>query len=471
MGRWGSAPRVALAATLAWALAFGTPPALAGDDGVLVVDGAGWGHGVGMAQDGAYWMGRAGADTLEILGRFYPGTRLARARGAMRVVLGGVGSGPAVLRFPAGGEVREGSAQPGFGVRVVPGGELPVTFDGARYHLGAIPAPASPNPLWAVPAPGGTVDVPAFGHRYRGLVEISGTGPGGVLHLVNRLPVEDYLRGMGEVRDPAWPPAALQAQAIAARTYALRAMAAGGQICADQRCQVYLGQDAEYPAMDQAVTATAGMVLTFDGTFASTVYSANAGGVSASREEGFGPAAAGPGHPYLKSTPYLTQDRHPWSVRVTLPVVAARLGYPGELDSVTVEVRGPSGRALALTLAGRAGLRTVTGKTFATALGLQSTLFQVAVERSRAETAPPGPPVLQVPPEEAAAGAELPVAPAAGVDAPTLVPVSSRFDAVGSRPRPVRRPWAWAGAALLLVPAGRWVALARRRPDQGARPA
>ena len=70
---------------------------------------------------------------------------------------------------------------------------------------------------------------------------------------VNQVNVETYLRGMGEVRNPSWPTASLRAQAIASRTYALRAMAANGELCDTQRCQVYIGSDAEYSAMDKAV--------------------------------------------------------------------------------------------------------------------------------------------------------------------------------------------------------------------------
>src|SRR3546814_3992146 len=60
-----------------------------------------------------------------------------------------------------------------------------------------------------------------------------------------------------------WPPAAVQAQTIAARTYALRAMSGGGEICDDARCQVYSGAGAESPGQDAAVAATARKVLAF----------------------------------------------------------------------------------------------------------------------------------------------------------------------------------------------------------------
>ena len=245
--------------------------------------------------------------------------------------------------------------------------------------------------------------MPALGRRYRGVLEVArlGASPPAV-RLVNQLDVEEYLRGMGEVLDPAWPPASLRAQAVAARTYALRAMAAAGEICADQRCQVYLGQQAEYPAMDRAVAETAGQVLTFDGKLASTVYSANAGGKTASREEGFGPAAAGSdaSFPYLRATPYGTDDFFPWSVRIALTTVAARLGYRGDVSSVNPARIGPSGRVLSVSVDGSEGSRAVSGVDFAAALGLRSTLFSLRLGTADGAPQVPSPSAIQLPPED-----------------------------------------------------------------------
>ena len=94
---------------------------------VLVVDGRGFGHGVGMAQDGALALGAGGATTEAILGHFYPGTRLATARGPVRVVVLVASDAETVVSFPAGGEVRsplEGRQSPGFPVSVAPGGSV-----------------------------------------------------------------------------------------------------------------------------------------------------------------------------------------------------------------------------------------------------------------------------------------------------------------------------------------------------------
>src|SRR5438477_7532420 len=104
---------------------------------VIVIDGRGWGHGVGMAQDGALWMGRAGSQTNQILGQFYPGTKIGKGSGAVRVsVLAPQASNEAVVTFPSGGEVRDalsGQQSTGFPVKIPAGGQARLRYDGARY--------------------------------------------------------------------------------------------------------------------------------------------------------------------------------------------------------------------------------------------------------------------------------------------------------------------------------------------------
>src|SRR5687768_16096226 len=109
---------------------------------VVVIDGRGFGHGVGMAQEGAFWMGAAGASTEQILGQFYPGAGIGRGRGPVRVPVLDAGAAPssAAVAFPDGGEIREvgsGPPSPGFPVRVAPGTQVRVAWDGARYRVDA----------------------------------------------------------------------------------------------------------------------------------------------------------------------------------------------------------------------------------------------------------------------------------------------------------------------------------------------
>lgn len=585
----------ALAATAPAAGAGSAPTAGALAPGrvpVLVVSGRGLGHGVGLAQDGAYWMGRDGASTGQILGQFYPGTALAQVSGRPQVdvVVGGASSAT-TLSFPQGGQVQVGQGGPqptGFPVQVAPGGAVTVSYANSTYTASAAgpqpvsyhqplpplpttpptttpptttppsstttttpprttttssgsppstgepgsttsttspsgghphtqpksgtttttgpggpntatspttgPGTASPGPranapLWGVPAGEGTVGVAGTDREYRGSLEVAGEGGSGFT-LINQVDVEDYLRGMGEVLDPAWAPASLQAQAIVERTYALRAMSTSGQLCDDQRCQVYLGAQVEYPAMDQAVAATAGQVLVYGGQLATTVFSANAGGVTATPEEGFG-SSSNAEYPYLRAAPYFTQDTDPFHLSVSLADVAARMGYPGQITGVAITERGPSGRALAVTLEGTAGPQTVPGLTFSDDLGLGSNL--ITVDQSSAAVAPraPPPPVAtQAPPNDAAAldaavAAPAPLPPPVPTSQPTTTepgPLPSLAAATGPTPlsssassRPNNKgnnnkgkgttPWELAALALLALAAGATsaLALARRR--------
>jgi len=403
-------------------------PARADGPGDVVLDGKGFGHGVGMSQDGAYAMARAGNSTEEILAAFYPGTSIGRGGGILSVSIDKPQPGFEVA-FPSGGQVRDalsGPQSPGFPVTVAAGGSVRLSSDGGVYHATPVagatpaalaptttappttappttvaPAPGSPattptttapavatpaappdpaeptttRALWAVPTGGSAVAVGGVG-SYRGAIEASPTGGG--LQLVDHLDVEQYLRGMGEIRDPGWPAAALRTQAIAARTYAVKALSAGQTLCSTDQCQVYLGQTAEYAAMDAAVAATRGQVLRYGGGLAEAVYSASGGGFSATPEEGFGGAQAN--EPYLRAAPYPTLDPQPWTLRSPLTVMAGQFGYAGTATGARVSRTGPSGRALEVTFDGDAGPLVVDGQRFFSVLKLRSTLFTLRVE-------------------------------------------------------------------------------------------
>src|SRR2546423_410725 len=103
---------------------------------VVVLDGQGFGHGVGLAQWGAKYMADAGASHEDILAKFYPGTELSTAQGTVRVAVYTSPDNRSTLSFPYGGEVRSspgGDQAAGFPIRVGPGGSVLVTYDGS-YH-------------------------------------------------------------------------------------------------------------------------------------------------------------------------------------------------------------------------------------------------------------------------------------------------------------------------------------------------
>lgn len=104
--------------------------------------------------------------------------------------------------------------------------------------------------------------------------------------LVNNVPLETYLRGVvpHEIGSGA-PYAAVEAQAIIARTYALRNLRRfaldGYELCADTHCQVYRGLSGTGKNADQAIAATQGRVLTYQNQLVDALYSSTTGGITA----------------------------------------------------------------------------------------------------------------------------------------------------------------------------------------------
>jgi SpoIID/LytB domain protein len=123
----------------------------------------------------------------------------------------------------------------------------------------------------------------------------------GTYTLVNEVPLETYLRGVVpyEIGTSA-PKAAMEAQAILARTYVLRNLRRFAiddyQLCADTHCQVYDGLNGVAPSTDQAIAATRGMVLTYQNQLVDALYSSTTGGVTAS----FSDVWNGEDRPYLR---------------------------------------------------------------------------------------------------------------------------------------------------------------------------
>jgi len=124
----------------------------------------------------------------------------------------------------------------------------------------------------------------------------------GTYTLVNKVPVETYLRGVvpHEIGAEA-PYGAVEAQTIIARTYALRNLrrfaADDYELCADTHCQVYKGLSGTVPLADKAIAATKGKVLTYNNELVDALYSSTTGGITAP----FGDVWNGAERPYLKA--------------------------------------------------------------------------------------------------------------------------------------------------------------------------
>jgi SpoIID/LytB domain protein len=347
----------------------------AGSGALFLVSGHGYGHGVGMGQWGAQGYALQGSTYEQILAAYYPGTTLGdTTTTSIRVLLA---AGRKTLTISA---KKPFTVEDGNGLdHTLPAGKT--TFGpGLKLAVDGGPKVALDQPLTFAPAAGSRL---TLGRTYRGQILVD--APGRKLRAINVLPLEQYLYGVVPAEMPSqWLPAALEAQAVAARSYALanRQAAAPFDVYADGRSQAYLGVSAETPAGRQAVDETAGQVLLYDGDVADTLFSSSTGGRTQSASDAFGP----PGRPYLVSVqdPYDTiSPYHAWGpVAVTARTLGHALRVPGRIVDATVK-RNSSRRVKKLQLtalaSGTERASSVPGAATASALGLRSTWFSVGV--------------------------------------------------------------------------------------------
>lgn len=135
--------------------------------------------------------------------------------------------------------------------------------------------------MYIVPA-GDGVATQIGGRSYRGIIEIK-MNSANRLTVINILNLEDYLRGVvpNEMSPSSFPQIeALKAQAVAARTYALKNLGQFGDydICATPVCQVYEGAATETALTDRAVIETTGEVALYKGDLINALYTSTCGG-------------------------------------------------------------------------------------------------------------------------------------------------------------------------------------------------
>src|SRR4051794_15630816 len=240
------------------------PTASAGT--LFLLDGRGWGHGVGMSQWGAEGAARHGWDYRRILAHYYTGTKLeAWHPKPVRVLLG-----------DGRGNARIGSAAP-FLVVDAKGRKLrfPARSVVVDHRLMLQKKRLVPPLRFRAGAQPLTYDL----RGYRGDLVVKRTG--GTLLVVNELPLDRYLRGVVPWEVPrGWHSAAYRAQAVAARTYALATLHPGEDydLYPDTRDQMYGGIRAERPETNLAVGATAGQVVTYGGRPITAYYFSTSGG-------------------------------------------------------------------------------------------------------------------------------------------------------------------------------------------------
>jgi stage II sporulation protein D len=329
-----------------------------------VVDGAGYGHGVGMSAYGAYGYGKHGFDHRQILNHYFYGIRISEMRRPPLV---------RVLLKVSSGDVSFGGATAACGQPVSPSGSYRARRRGSGLRLLSASGKTLASCGKRMQADGGgKIRVRGVG-TYRGaLVVVPSTVTPGSLNVINQLDVNDYVEGSVPVEvPPSWPAATLRAMAIAARSIALSSHVGGKafDLYSDTRSQVYGGRGVETKRTNDAVRQTRNQVATFKGEVAQTTYFSSSGGRT---ESGF---LGAPDVPYLKSVadPYdYYAPRHRWKFRFSQAAMDSRLGryVRGGLREIKVIKRGDSPRIDYAKLVGTQGTTTVRGDTLRAALGL-----------------------------------------------------------------------------------------------------
>ena len=370
-------------------------PALASADTTFTFTGHGYGHGVGMGQYGAQGYALQGWTHEQILAHYYQGTTLGPTTFTQVRVLLEDAVAQVTASAPAGLAAAD---EGGTATLAIPGpGAVTVRKDADGFALvdatGAVLAHGWTGPVSLAASDGGPVTLAGAALNglkdgsYRGRLRVlASTGATGGLQAVNVVSLENYLLGVVASEMPSsWKPEALEAQAIAARTYAVatrKPASSPYDLYPDERSQVYRGIAAESPASSAAVTATAGQVVLYQGQPIVTYFSSSTGGRSANVEEGITGAAP---EPYLVSVddPYDTiSPYHDWTLSLSDRDLSQQAIYPGLVTGIQIDAY-PSGRVNTVTFNGSAGPLVLSAALVRKRLGLRSTWF----------TATPGAPV------------------------------------------------------------------------------
>lgn len=346
------------------------PAAAARASSTFFIRGGGAGHGIGMSQYGAYGYALHGQDYRFILAHYYTGTKLATTNPdrTVRVLLA---SGQA--SFSGASAAGQTGLRPSMTYQVLPAGGSTLKLVGpdGKPVGGRFSAPlrvSGPAPL----------RIAGLG-SYRGSLEFRPDGSGGV-QTVNALGLDDYVRGVVAGEMPSsWAPQALEAQAVAARTYAITTTvgAAGYDLYDDTRSQMYGGVGTETAAAAAAVAATSGQIVTYRGQPAVTYFFSSSGGYTENIEDVWPGASP---EPWLKGVPDpfdgAGQDpNHHWGSQMRLAAAAAKLGslVKGSLLGITVVSHGASPRILSAAVVGSRGRTIVSGATLQGIFGLATT--------------------------------------------------------------------------------------------------
>ena len=363
-------PARALAALLGAACLLALAAPGAAEAKKWVVKGAGFGHGTGMSQYGAYGFAKQGTGYQAILGHYYTGTTVGTtATKTVRVLLRAYQT-----------SVRFSGANSACGVGLVEAN----TYTAKRKKNNVLLRNKAGRKLancGALLNAAGGASITLLGKgAYRGSLEIRPSSVAGKLNAINAVGLDDYVRGViaGEVPS-SWPMDALKAMAVAARSFGVATDKNGNGFDQydDTRSQVYEGLSSETERTNQAVAETALQVVLYKGEVAETYYFSTSGGHTENNEFsslGFG----GTPYPYLRGVPDPYDDASPyhrWTRRFSIGRMQSLLGdlVRGRLKRIVVAKVGASPRIVKAKLIGSGGVTKTTGPALQANLGLPDT--------------------------------------------------------------------------------------------------
>jgi stage II sporulation protein D len=369
----------------------------AGAASKLTIRGAGFGHGIGMSQYGAYGMAKHGWTHDRILGHYFSGTQLgqAPAGAVVRVLL----QSPKTATFTGATNAgtKELDAGKVYGARTVAGGQIRLV-NAAGRKIATFDAPLRVTNSADEPIKlRGTAGNGVTDGTYRGWLEFRPGALGEVL-AINAVGLEQYVAGVvANEAVASWPMEALEAQAVAARSYAIttsRAGENGWDQYPDTRSQVYRGVVGEHPNTNRAVNGTAGQVVTYKGQPVTAFFFSTSGGRTESVENAWPGATP---KPYLKSVddPYDdVSPYHRWGpISKSRGEVEQALKslVKGRFKRIEVTRRGGSPRIVEAVVVGSNGRTTVSGEQLKQRFGLRDTWMTFNSVITEVETPPDTP--------------------------------------------------------------------------------
>ncbi len=229
--------------------------------------------------------------------------------------------------------------------------------------------------------------------QYRGKIQPTRVNGGSIVP-VNAVSIEDYLYGVIPCEmSPSYAPEALKAQAVAARTYAVKKIdmkvhtEKGYDLCDGTHCQAYKGKEAEYPETNSAVDITKGLLIYYEGEPIESVFFASSGGYTENSEDIWTAPL-----PYLKAVPDVYEvDTNIWKKQFTAAqltnLTSAKGDNIGQVTDLVISKISLGGRVQELKIVGTKGTKVLTKLQISSYLsGIPTKMFTINGKGSGAKT-------------------------------------------------------------------------------------